>query len=88
METTRRTKSTSTEIVRNPEIQGGEPTIAGTRGPVRALVVAAHYEPDIERLAEDYPMVTPEAIRAALAFYEANREEIDGYIVEQEAELD
>ena len=88
MATTRRTQSTSTEIVRNPEIHGGEPTIAGSRVSVRALVVAAHFEPDIEQLADDYPTVTPEAIKAALAFYEANREEIDRYIVEQEAEFD
>jgi uncharacterized protein (DUF433 family) len=86
--TTRRTKSTSTEIVRNPEIQGGEPTIVGTRVPVRAIVVEWYFERDLDRLCEAYPMVTGEAIQAALAFYEANREEIDRYIVEQEVEFD
>ena len=86
MATTRRVFST--EIVRNPEIQGGEPTIAGTRIPVRAIVVEWHFERDVDRLCEAYPTLTPEAIRAALAFYEANRAEIDRYIAENDVEFD
>jgi uncharacterized protein (DUF433 family) len=86
MATTRRTASA--EIVRNPEIHGGEPTVAGTRISVRTIVVAWHFEPDIASLCEAYPTLTPAAIRAALAFYDANRAEIDRYIAENDVEFD
>ena len=71
-------------IVRNPEIMGGEPVLEGTRVPVSAIVLAYRLEPSFERLAEAYPMLEPAALEDALAFYRANRREIDRYIREYE----
>jgi uncharacterized protein (DUF433 family) len=71
-------------IVRKPGIVGGEPTVAGTRISVRIIVQAYQQEPDIAAMLEDYPMLDREAIEEALAFYEANRAEIDRYIEENE----
>jgi len=79
---------TTAQVVRNPQILDGEPTLAGTRVPVRAIVVAARYYPTVARICRAYPMLTPEAVRAALAFYAANRDEIDRYIAENEVDLD
>lgn len=81
-------KTSAQQIVRNPRILSGEPIIAGTRVSVRAVVVSWHYEPDLDRMREAYPGVTPEGIRAALAYYEQHRAEIDRYIAANEAELD
>jgi uncharacterized protein (DUF433 family) len=71
-------------IVRNPRVQGGEPTIRGTRVPVRSIVVARdRYQGDLARVARAFA-IDEAAVRAALAFYEANKAEIDGVIAENE----
>lgn len=71
-------------IVRNPLILSGEPTVAGTRVSVRIIVQAYEQDPNIDAMMEDYPMLDREAIADALAYYEANRAEIDHYIQENE----
>ena len=76
------------QVVRNPNVLEGEPTLAGTRVPVRAIAVAWRFYPDVKRICQAYPMLTPADVRAALAFYQANREEIDRYIAENEADAD
>jgi uncharacterized protein (DUF433 family) len=77
-------KSTPRLIVRNPRIQGGEPTIRGTRVPVRSIVLARdRYEGDLARVARAFT-VDEAAVRAALAFYEAHKAEIDRIIDENE----
>ena len=73
--------ASTSHIVCDPEVQGGEPTIAGTRIPVRVIVVAHRYVPDLDRLCEGYPPLTPELVQEALTFYAANRAEIDALIV-------
>ncbi|MBI2322115.1 MAG: DUF433 domain-containing protein [Chloroflexi bacterium] len=65
---------------------GGEPTIGGTRVPVRAVVVAFRLHEDRARVARAFPMASPAAIDEALAFYESHREEIDRLIAENEAD--
>jgi uncharacterized protein (DUF433 family) len=84
----RDTAAVSAHIVRNPRILSGEPIVEGTRVPVRAIVVAWHYEPDVSRLLKVYPHLTPDAIQAALAYYADHRPEIDGYIRANDADLD
>lgn len=73
-------------IVRDPRVLGGEPTIAGTRVPVRAVVVAFRLHGDRARVGRAFPTASPEAIDEALAFYESHREEIDRFIAENEAD--
>jgi uncharacterized protein (DUF433 family) len=72
--------ASTSHIVRDPEVQGGEPTISGTRIPVRVIVVAHRYFPDLDRLCEGYPPLTPGLVQEALTYYAANRAEIDAVI--------
>ncbi len=81
MVTRRRTYS---HIVRNPEILGGEPVVAGTRLPVRAVVLTNRHAPNAEYIYGAYPFVTRTDIEEALAYYDEYRTEIDGYIAENE----
>ena len=73
-------------IVRDPSIQGGEPVVRGTRVPVRAIVVAWREYGDVGSLLEAYPRLSEDDIREALAFYRANRREIDEQIRAQLAD--
>ena len=77
-------KRGSARIIRDPRICGGEPTVAGTRVPVSSLVVQWQYYHDFERVQRAYPHLDISAIKAALAFYKANRPEIDRLIEESE----
>ncbi|MBI3978309.1 MAG: DUF433 domain-containing protein [Chloroflexi bacterium] len=81
--TTRRCSPAS--VVRNPRVLGGEPTIKGTRIPVRAIVIAMEIYGDLGRVQEAYPCLSARDIQDVLAFYAANRQEIDRYIDENEA---
>lgn len=71
-------------IIRDPRICGGDPTVAGTRVPVSSVVIQWHYYQDFERVQRAFPRLDIPAIKAALAFYEDNREEIDRLIEEHE----
>ncbi len=71
-------------ITKIPGVCGGRPAIDGTR--VRVLnIVYLHkqgYAP--ERMLEEYPLTLAQ-VHAALAYYYDHREEIEGYIKEDEA---
>lgn len=54
---------TSQLIERNPEIMGGEPCIAGTRVPVRAIQSYRAFS--IDHIMREYPGLTTEQIEAA-----------------------
>ena len=82
MSTRRRTRFP--DIVRDPRIVGGEPTIRGTRIPVRSVVLIQN-ENGFEYTCEAFPSASPEQIQEALEFYREHREEIDRYIEENEA---
>lgn len=71
-------------VVRNPRILGGEPTLEGTRVPVRTVVIATRYTKDIDDIVRGYPMLDRTAVEEALAFYRQHRDEIDQYIAENE----
>jgi len=75
-----------TQIVRNPQILEGEPTVKGTRVPVRAVVELSRLYPSTGRLCQAFPMLNAALIEEALSFYEANLAEIDCLIAENEAE--
>jgi uncharacterized protein (DUF433 family) len=78
----------SPTIVRDPKVLGGEPTIQGTRVPVRIVVLAWRLAPDLTRICRSYPRLIPAAVQAALDYYAAHRAEIDRYIAENDADLD
>ncbi len=83
---THRVKSrTETRIVRIPGICGGEPTVKGTRIPVRIVVVAYQMSGGaVSEVLEAYPSLDRSAVDEALAFYAANQQEIDLLIDENE----
>jgi uncharacterized protein (DUF433 family) len=65
------------EIVCDPDILGGEPTIAGTRIGVHHIVSAwRHNQGDMARMWEDFPHLSPDQVRAAFAYNHAHRQEI------------
>jgi uncharacterized protein (DUF433 family) len=59
-------------IEASPEIQGGEPVIAGTRLPVRAVAERMRRGDSIENLADDYRGIPPEAFEAARIYAESH----------------
>ena len=71
-------------IVRDPRVCGGEPTVEGTRIPVRCVAVEYQLSRDIAAVRRAYPQLDFPTIEAALAYYEAHRAEIDRLIDENE----
>jgi uncharacterized protein (DUF433 family) len=54
-------------IVRDPKICGGEPVIKGTRVTVRTILASLAEGARIEKILEDFPTLTEEAVRAIMA---------------------
>jgi uncharacterized protein (DUF433 family) len=77
-------KREAARIIRDARICGGDPVVAGTRVPVHSVVIQWQYYHDIDRLIQAFPRLNAAAIQTALAFYEANRAEIDRLIDEHE----
>lgn len=74
-----------TLIERSPEIRKGRPCIAGTGVTVRRIVGWHNLGLTPEEIAAKIDHVTLAQIHASLAYYHANREEIDTDIAEEEA---
>jgi len=55
-------------IVSDPKIMMGKPVIAGTRITVEIILEKLSAGETVEQILEAHPRLTPEAIRAALAF--------------------
>ena len=74
-----------TLIDRDPGIRGGRPKIAGTGLTVSRI--ASWYKMGLtpEEIALEYPHLTLAQVHAALAYYHANREEIEGDSAREEA---
>jgi uncharacterized protein (DUF433 family) len=77
-------RRTFTHIVWNSGILGGEPIVAGTRIPVRAIVLTNRYAPNAEYMYRAYPFVSRADTDEALAYYHDHQAEIDTYIAENE----
>jgi uncharacterized protein (DUF433 family) len=69
-------------VVRNPRILDGEPTLEGTRVPVRTIVEATRLAMTPDEIVDAYPMLDQRAVETALAFYGQHRDEIDRHIFE------
>lgn len=59
-------------IESNPGVQGGEPVIAGTRLPVRAVAERMDRGETVAELVEDYPEIPKEAFEAARIYAESH----------------
>ena len=55
-------------IVRDPKILVGKPTVRGTRIPVELVLRHLEENPDREELFAAFPRLTPEDVRACLAY--------------------
>jgi uncharacterized protein (DUF433 family) len=74
-------------VKRTPGIRGGRPHVAGTGVTVRRIVGMAYWEGlSPEQIVEQMPHLSLAHIHAALAYYHANREQMDREIAEEEAE--
>jgi len=74
-----------TLIVRTPEVRGGRPRIAGTGVTVRRIVGWYKLGLSPEEIADRIGHLSLAQVHAALAYYHANREEIEQDIAEEEA---
>lgn len=61
-------RMTFPHIVRDPAILGGKPILAGTRISVELLLQALSSGMSVEDVLKEYPHLTKEAVREALAF--------------------
>ncbi|MGB7070539.1 MAG: DUF433 domain-containing protein [Pyrinomonadaceae bacterium] len=75
-------------LVSSPEIRNGRPRIAGTGVTVHRVVSWYKLGHDAEEIARRYGHITVAQVYAALAFYHANRTEIDADIEADAVEAD
>src|SRR5947199_9385480 len=76
-----------TLIERSPEIRQGRPCIAGTGVTVRRIAGWHNLGLTPEEIAAKIEHLTLAQIHAALAYYHANRDEIDSDIAAEEAAI-
>jgi uncharacterized protein (DUF433 family) len=72
-------------IDRDPAVRSGRPKIAGTG--VTVMRVAAWYKLGLspDEIAAQYGHISLAQVHAALAYYHANQDEIEGDLAEEEA---
>ncbi|HSL83474.1 MAG TPA: DUF433 domain-containing protein [Thermoanaerobaculia bacterium] len=77
-----------TLIDRRRELRGGRPVVAGTGVSVHRI--AGWYKLGLspEEIAGNFGHLSLAQVHAALAYYHANSQEIEGYLREEEAEDD
>jgi uncharacterized protein (DUF433 family) len=71
-----------------PTILGGEPIIAGTRTPVRAIVEHWKFGDSPEEIARKLPYLRLAQIFDALSYYDDHRDEIEHHIVLNQVPVD
>src|SRR5436309_4108173 len=69
-------------IVRDPEIRGGRPRLAGTGVTVRSIVIWYQQGSTPEQIVDQFGHLSLAQVYAALAYYHANRDEIDSDLAE------
>ena len=62
----------STFIVRDPQICGGEPVFRNTRVPLRSVLASLAEGDDEAVILKDFPTLTHQHLRAAIAFAAAS----------------
>lgn len=73
-------------IERRPGLRGGRPVVAGTGVSIQRIAGWYRLGWTPEEIAENYGHLSLAQVHAALAYYHANRDEIDSYLAEEEAE--
>jgi uncharacterized protein (DUF433 family) len=77
-----------TLITQSPGICGGRPRIAGTGVSVRRIVGWYKLGLTPQEIATEIPHLSLAQIHAALAYYHANRDEMEGDMAAEKAEAD
>ena len=80
------TTDIGTLVTRFPDIGNGRPIIAGTRTSVRRIVVLYKQGATAEEIAQRMSHLNLAQVYAALAYYHANRDEIEADLAEEDAE--
>lgn len=62
-------------VRRDPGICGGQPVIAGTRITLKTILASLAEGATEAEILRDFPTLTPEALRAVIAFAAASAEE-------------
>ena len=75
-------------IVSTPDLKHGRPRIAGTGITVHRIAIWYKLGHTPEEIAYQYQHLTLAQVYAALAYYHANRDEIENEIAGDEAEAD
>ena len=75
-------------IERSPSIRGGRPCIAGTGVSVRRIAQWHNFGLTPEEIAAKFGHLSLAQVHAALAYYHANRSEIDADLAKEEAEAE
>jgi uncharacterized protein (DUF433 family) len=70
------------------EYRSGGYWIVGERISLDSIVYAFHNGLSAESIVQSFPLLTLEQVYGAIAFYLANRAEIDTYLLEEEATFD
>ena len=68
------------EIVSDPQLRGGEPIVAGTATPVRAIAELWNQGVSPEEMTVRLPHLTLQSVFAALHYYVSHRSVIDAHI--------
>ena len=76
----------ATLLTRDPEIRHGRPCIRDTGITVHRIAIWYQLENSAEDIAHQYPHLDLAGIYAAIAFYQANRSEIDAEIAADAAD--
>lgn len=75
-------------IVRTPEVLGGRPRIDGTRVAVRTIAILYKQGLSPEEIAGQYRHLSLAQVYAALAYYQANQNDLEADIAAEQAEYD
>jgi uncharacterized protein (DUF433 family) len=62
-----------TQVISDPEIMMGKPTVAGTRITVELILEKLAAGETVGQILSEHPRLTTESIRAAIAFAENRR---------------
>ena len=62
-------------LIRDPQICGGQLTVKGTRVTVRTILASLAEGASEDEILADFPTLTREAVRAAIAFAAASAED-------------
>jgi len=75
-------------LVRTPDVCGGRLRIDGTHITVERIAILYKQGQSAEQIVQTYPHLSLGQVYAALAWFHANREEVEAELAAQDAEYD